>query len=105
MKDIDIVTGIDTFTVYRVLTWKEKEKIVRAISKLSGYRDDSGDYESEYHCYRSESCAKEGIKIKVEKYKGQPWGLYVKLERQIAAHCTSLTKTAFAGLRKKRTRY
>ena len=79
MKNVEIVAGIDTFTLYHVLTWEEKEKIVKAISKLPGYRDDSGDYESEYHCHRSECFADDGIKIKVEKQGKNPWGLYVLL--------------------------
>ena len=79
MKDVEIVTGIDTFTLYHVLTWDEKDKIVRTISKLPGYRDDSGDYESEYLCYRSECFADQGIKIKVEKQGKNPWGLYILL--------------------------
>ena len=79
MNGIYIASGIDTFTVSRDLSWKQKEGILKTIKNLNSFRDESGDYESDYHCFRSDHFASQGIKLIMKKKGKHPWKLYILL--------------------------
>ena len=74
---INYVVGIDTLSYYHVLTDKQARAIVRELSDRTKFFTEVDDYEKDSYACRSEHYAERGIKVRVARYKGNLWGLYI----------------------------
>ena len=73
----EVQYGIDTVCFYHVLTGKQAEAIISKLAKLPEFFTEVDDYEKDSYSCRSEYYTDQGIKARVAKYNGKPWGLYI----------------------------
>ena len=79
-----VETGIDTIMFYCVLSDEEKQAIMCSLTKHpEKFYTETPDSEK-VKSYRSDHYANEGVKIRVRKYKGNPWGLYLLVHPTLA---------------------
>lgn len=69
--------GIDSFSYYYKLTSKQKSKILEHLKAKKKFRIERDDYESDTHIYFSSYFKDDGIKIWIERIKGNPWGMLI----------------------------
>lgn len=72
-----IECGIDTFSYYYKLTSREKDKITGHLKAKGGFRTEVSNYEEDTYAYTSDYFKDDGIRIWIQRIKGNPWGLLI----------------------------
>lgn len=74
---MDIQIGLDTISFHHSLSPKQKKKMMEKLKLLSKFKTVNSDYESDSYQYSSDHFAELGVKLRIARCKGKPWGLYV----------------------------
>lgn len=69
--------GIDTFSCYYKLTSGQKTKIIGYLKTKEGFRTQISNYMEDTYSYSSSYFKYDGIKIWIQRIKGNPWGLLI----------------------------
>lgn len=79
---LQVVTGIDTFSFYYPVTYKQKDRMVQHIKARNGFYK-KRDYWDEIDEYYSNYYANHGIKIKIFQKKRSVWGLMITVHPKL----------------------
>lgn len=72
-----IELGIDTFSYYYKLTSRQKAEIIGHLKAKGGFRTEISNYEENTYAYSSDYFKDDGIRIWIQRIKGNPWGLLI----------------------------
>lgn len=72
-----IQIGIDTISYYHNLTSKQKNALIAYLKVVPGFRTVKESYWENTYVYASDYFASQGIRLKIFRYQGSIWGMYV----------------------------